>query len=127
MNISTSTLAKRKLKSHIAKYGKDSNFVMTEQMLKTWFHVINKAAFRNKLPVPKFEIRNLRGAWGLAEAKGNCVISMSTAIDSRELMIGTLAHEMVHQWQYLFEATMSHTGSFLKWKRYFKKNLQISL
>lgn len=133
MKPSPSILAKKKLKSHIEKYGKDHDFVINESIVLYWFHVINKAAFRNKLPIPKWEFRKMRGSWGecredsFKDGVCTCVIAFSTDINSRDLMIGTIAHELVHLYTATFENKMSHSGSFLKWKRYFKKHLKISL
>ena len=131
MKKTPAAIAKERLKSHVAKCGKDNDFFVNENLVLYWFHIINKAAFKGKLPVPKLEFRKLRGKWGLCTEiidGNNCVIAVSSDIDSRELLIGTISHELVHQWQHLFEKSeMTHAGSFIKWKKYFKKHFGIIL
>lgn len=124
----TASAAKSKLKSHVARYKHDQGFEVTERHILYWFGVINRAAFRNKLEQPKFVIRRMRGAWGFCEGyKGKVVITLSSKIDNRELFLATLAHEMVHQYQYVTEDKITHTGSFIEWKRFFKRYMNITL
>ena len=125
--------AQKKIKSHIERCDEkqdinSDNFVITKPLVLYWFHLANKAFFNNKLPVPIFEFRRLRGTWGLCIFKNNeYVITLSLDITSKKLLISTLLHEIVHQQQYFTTGTMSHAESYLKWKRYFKKNFDIVL
>lgn len=124
----TSSAAKKKVKAHVKRYRNNDGFQFTDRHIIYWFGIINRAAFRNRLPVPDFKIRRLRGAWGLCEGdNGNeIVISINETIDNRELFIATLAHEMVHQYQYLYlGGTMNHKESFIEWKRFFKRHMKI--
>lgn len=125
----TSSAAKKKVKSHVIRYKNGNDFQFTERHILYWFGVINRAAFRNKLPVPSFFIRNMPGFWGWCIADDNdaLMIKLSTNIHNRELFIATLAHEMVHMHQYIYEGKMNHVGSFFTWKRFFKKHMQIEI
>lgn len=122
------TKAKKKLKRHLERYANDPSFEVTDKKVTYWFNVINKAAFSEKLSRPTFIIKALKGAWGMCTIdKDSVEISIDNDISSRELFIATIAHEMVHQWQHLNENKMSHTGSYLTWKRKFKKKFDIRL
>jgi len=133
--VSRSVAAKRKLKDHLKTHlGKNSScyFTPTESVAWYWWRVINKAAFKNKLPYPKeIVIRKLRGAWGICDGKARmdmCVITISSDITNRKLFIATVAHEMVHQWQFHYAAGNLHHGSnFRDWDVYFKRNFGITL
>lgn len=127
--MSKSSIAKKKIKCHLSKYRHNANFSISNTLVQYWFHVLNKAAFRNKLNTPAFEVRKMKGYWGMCteDADNTCIITISSDIDSKELFIATLAHEMVHQHQLLYENKISHHGSFLEWKRYFKRYFRITL
>ena len=122
--------AKRKLKSHLERYTHEDDFIITERKAKYWFTVINKAMFNSNLPKPiGWEIKNLRGCWGRCSGRSsdNAVVGISTQIDSRDLFLATLSHEMVHIWELNMLGEMSHGKVYLKWKRLFKKKLNITL
>lgn len=127
--------AKRKLKGHLYKTSCSSNdFTPTESVVWYWWHVINKAAFSNSLPYPsEIVVKKLRGAWGTCHCdttfgKPWSIISISTDITDRKMFIATVAHEMVHQWQYHFgDGKLNHGSVFKDWNFYFKKNFGIIL
>lgn len=124
----TSSAAKKKVKSHVNKYGHESGFEINYRHVAYWFGVINRAAFRNTLPVPKFVLNRMKDTWGwcISDPKST-VIKINSNIDNRELFLATLAHEMVHQYQYINEGKMTHQGSFKEWKQYFKHHMKISI
>ena len=131
---SETVAAKKKLKTHLKNHlGKNSRyFHPTEAMAWYWWRVINKAAFKNELPYPsEIAIKNLRGAWGTCLGKtrtNECIICISTNIKSRKLFIATIAHEMVHQWQFHFgKGTLDHGLSYKDWDRYFRSHFGIIL
>ena len=121
-------VAKKKLKAHISKpvcVSKSHQFTPTESVAWYWWHVINKAAFNNSLPYPVIAIKNLRGAWGNCNGK---TINISTNITNRKFFIATVAHEMVHQWQFHYAAgKLNHGNLFRDWDVYFRKNFGIIL
>jgi hypothetical protein len=132
--ISRSVEAKKKLKDHLKTHRSKTSacyFVPTESVAWYWWRVINKAAFKNKLPYPEeIVIRKLRGAWGLCNGKtrnDTCIITISSEITNRKLFIATVAHEMVHQWQWYDRGRLDHASSFREWNEYFKRNFGIVL
>lgn len=132
--VSRTVAAKKKLKDHLKHHRGESTsgyFTPTEAVAWYWWRVINKAAFKNKLPYPsKIVIRKLRGAWGTCFGKtrdNNCIITISSDITSRKLFIATIAHEMVHQWQWYDKQHLDHASSFRSWNEYFKRNFGITL
>ena len=126
-----SRAAKTKLKKHLDKYKADENFVITETLALYWWRVINRAAFNGKMETPKyFDIRGMRGYWGECQGyiTGEVKISVNEAILNRELLIATIAHEMVHQWQWENYKKMNHTDShYRRWSRKFKKEFGIGI
>lgn len=123
--VSRTVVAKKKLKDHISKIVPLScQFTPTESVAWYWWHVINKAAFKNALPPPEITIRKLRGAWGNCNGEN---ITISTNITNKKLFIATVAHEMVHQWQFHYGAKLNHGNVFRDWDIYFKKTFGIVL
>lgn len=123
-----SVTAKKKLKAHLQK-NFNSDFTPTESIAWYWWHVINKAAFKSQLPQPtKISVRTLYCAWGecLCDYRNNTSeISISIAIQTRKMFIATVAHEMVHQWQFHFGSKVNHGKQFKDWDTYFRNNFQI--
>ena len=121
-----SKIAKKKLKEHIRKpVTTIREFTPTESVAWYWRHVINKAAFNSALPYPIIAIKKLRGAWGNCDGK---TINISTNITNKKFFIATVAHEMVHQWQFHFGAgKLNHGNVFRDWDVYFRKNFGIVL
>jgi len=71
------------------------------------FHFLNREVFYNTLPVPEFEVKaRCRDYWGYCfgygadDHKSNVVIRLSDKWYCRQWFITTLAHEMVHQYQW---------------------------
>jgi hypothetical protein len=122
--------AKRRLKEHFK--GKSScTFVPTETVAWYWWRIINKAAFNDKLPYPgKIIIRRLRGFDGFCVGKTNkniCEITLASNIHDKKLFIATIAHEMVHQWQFYFGSDLHHGMDFREWKLFFSSKFGIVL
>lgn len=131
-NINEETIIKnkKKLQAHLERYKHEDSFIVTNRKISYWFNVINRAMFDGKLPRPKFELKKMEDAWGMCwhtKKTGEIIIYLDTGIDSRDLFIATLAHELVHFWQQLNEGRQSHIKSYLRWKRIFKKKLNIDL
>lgn len=125
---SRSQIAKKKLKTHVRKYGK-KDFDLTYHKMSYWFGVINQAAFRNSLPVPYFRIKRMPRVWGMCilNRDATYTIEINSTIKSRDLFISTLAHEMVHIWQQQTHKSMNHTGTFKEWSDYFSSNFGIDI
>lgn len=95
------------------------------------FDLLNKSIFNNKLPRPRFKVRRLHKAWG--ECVGFWIpktnpeiryseISINYKYPSPQMFIATLAHELVHHWQWITIGEMTHGKSFSKWKPIFHEH-----
>ncbi len=122
--------AKKKLKAHLERYKHEEDFEVTDRKVLYWFGVINKAMFNNSLVKPIFELKKIKSNWGECNCNKETrkiVVSIDTSIDSRDLFLATLAHEMVHVFQQQVENRQTHTDSYLDYKRKFKKKFNITL
>lgn len=108
----------------------------TLRKVKAMYKLLNEEVFKNKLSIPeiKFVKRSKyyglctgKGRWGHPYATGSyCTIKLTNKFYSQQWMIATLAHEMVHQYQWDIYSgqrkkqnklpIMSHGPSFYAWK-----------
>lgn len=118
----------KKLKTHLSSKGA-SDVVITPTLISYWFHILNAAAFNNKLPFPQnIIVRPMNGAWGYCVGytrTKNCVITISSRIKNKSLLLSTLAHEMSHQYQWVFGECIDHGNTFRTWKEYFRKQFSL--
>ena len=108
--------------------------------VKALYRLINATIFNDRLVMPKLVIKpRLQGAWGecygadtpFVNNKSRCIIYLSERWYCRQWLILTLAHEMVHQYQWDIiskrrnkeglESIMSHGPTFFQWRDKFKK------
>ena len=98
--------------------------------VKALFRLINREIFYNRLPMPKFVLCRLYDAIGMCsggegpirKTKSYCTIHLADRYYCRQWFISTLAHEMVHQYQWDIDGVkrekegknriMSHGPSF---------------
>jgi DNA-binding sugar fermentation-stimulating protein len=122
--------AKKQLKSHIER-GSSNNVVVSVPLVAYWFHIINTAAFKDELPTPdKIVVRKLNGKWGICEGSRktkNCVITINSKIPNKTFFLATIAHEMVHHYQWVKTNDVNHGKTFKEWKEFFRKNFSISI
>lgn len=103
--------------------------------VKAIYRLINREVFYNKLPMPKFIVKRLYDAVGMCEGKdgpirktkSHCTIYLADRYYCRQWFISTLAHEMVHQYQWDVYSNirvkkgnkrhMSHGPSFYIWRK----------
>lgn len=109
--------------------------------VKTLYNIINEEVFKNRLPPAKLEVKShCRGYWGMCMSKGfsidkqhsQCIIRLSDRWYCKQWLINTLAHEMVHQYQWDVyskkrgkkgkDPIMSHGPSFYKFKKRLAKH-----
>ena len=98
---------------------------------------LNRYIFDGQLVQPEIQIGTLRKAWGWCigahdpEPTGSyCKIRLMDKWYSPQWFMNTLAHEMVHQWQYDIagpdrkaigqQSLMSHGPSFFAWRDRFQ-------
>ena len=109
----------------------------TKREVRKLYNIINEEIFNNELPPAKLEIKSYcRGYWGMCMAQGfnpkkkssQCKIRLSDKWYCKQWLIDTLAHEMVHQYQWDIyskeravegkEPIMSHGPSFYKFRKH---------
>lgn len=105
------------------------------------YRILNIEVFDGKLKMPKIHLKTrLREAWGICEGKdlsfsntkSRCVIYLTNKWYCKQWLITTLAHEMVHQYQWDIysqirdkrgkESLMSHGPSFYIFRKRLKKH-----
>ena len=108
----------------------------TKREVKKLYNIINEEIFNNELPPASLEIKShCRGYWGMCMAQGfnpkkkssQCKIRLTDRWYCKQWLIDTLAHEMVHQYQWDIyskerdkegkEPIMSHGPSFYKFRK----------
>jgi hypothetical protein len=108
----------------------------TKREVKKLYNIINEEIFNNELPPASLEIKShCRGYWGMCMAQGfnpkkkssQCKIRLTDRWYCKQWLIDTLAHEMVHQYQWDIyskerdkegkEPIMSHGPSFHKFRK----------
>lgn len=114
----------------------------TLRKIRSTYRLINEEIFQNKLTIPEIQLIQRSRYWGLCMGKGRggspfptgsyCVIKLNNKFYSQHWMIATLAHEMVHQYQWDIyskqrvrqgmDPLMSHGPSFHMWKEKLKKH-----
>jgi hypothetical protein len=111
----------RKLPYKISKY-----------QIKKMYKILNKELFNNRLPVPRLTIReSYKTALGHCEAdvvipvrsdRSSCEIVLTDRWYCKQWCLITLAHEMVHQYQWdILNREMSHGPSFYKFRKRFER------
>lgn len=122
-------------------YQKKQEYRTSRREIIGLFKLINKEIFNNKLSVPEFRIlQRSTDYYGLCSAKhfvptsgtrSNCIITMSNKWYCKQWLIMTLAHEMVHQYQWDIHSfkrmkegrnpIMSHGPSFFAFREKLQK------
>jgi len=103
----------------------DCKFRPTIADCREVFRNINKQVFNNELKMPNFRLVYSGAFWG--ECTGNlddnsrCLIKMNKSFLSKRLFVYTMAHEMVHQWEWLVNENMTHGPAFFIWKNELSK------
>ena len=118
-------------------YQKKLSYRPSQSDVVKLFKLLNEEIFNNKLPMPEIEVAaRCRKYWGycigleileLTTDKSNCKIKLMDKWFCKQWLITTLAHEMVHQYQWDIDGVkrikqgkdpiMSHGPSFYKHKK----------
>jgi len=84
------------------------------------FRNINAKVFNNELRMPNFRLMYSKDFWGMCRGDlddpAKCTIFMNKSFLSKRLFIDTMAHEMVHQWEWLTHENMTHGRKFFQWR-----------
>ena len=110
--------------NRISKRRYSKTFYPTKHLITRWFNILNEEIFDNKIyPFYDIEIKRKQGCHAehipLEDLNGNIfgVLSISERFINKNEFLFTLAHEMVHQWQWMHLNRTSHGESFWKWKK----------
>jgi len=126
-----SVAAKKKIRNHIERNQTDCT--VTPQLIAYWWRIINMAVFQGKLSQPKFTLNPPRDSWGIFRVypipgSGEWLnIAVSPNINNKSLLLSTIAHEMIHQWQYERHGMTNHRETYRQWKAYFLKQFNIKV
>jgi hypothetical protein len=98
----------------------DTKFRPTIQDCREAFANINRNVFNNELKMPSFRLVYTKAFWGecqgVLDDQTKCIIKINKSFLSKRLFINTMAHEMVHQWEWLNNENMTHGPAFFQWR-----------
>lgn len=112
------------IEQHVIKHGHEACDI-TPRMLRYWWTKLNTELFEGGLWVPQLSYGDdPTPGCGKAEVDGATFplggqrvrLHISNSITTRQAMLATLAHEMVHQYQYQNDLPMTHGETFLAWE-----------
>lgn len=120
-----SSIEKTKLFRMIDKFNTfDRPFKPKISDCKEIFRNVNRNIFASRLALPKFKLVETDEYWGLTEVDentGEITICINKDFLSKRLFVYTMAHEMVHQWEWVNNRKMTHGNEFFKWREALKK------
>ena len=98
-------------------------FVPSKHLITRWTNILNEEIFNNIIH-PFYDITIKRKHDCHAEYTGHCKngyffgeLSISTSFMNKGYFIYTLAHEMIHQWQWMETGKVDHGQTFMKWQK----------
>ena len=98
----------------------DAKFRPTIADCREVFRNINRNVFNNELKMPSFRLVYTKAFWGECEGvlydQTKVKMKINKSFLSKRLFINTMAHEMVHQWEWLVNDNMTHGPQFFLWK-----------
>ena len=107
----------------IGEHRYTKTFFPTKHLITRWFNIFNQEIFRDEIhPFHEIEIKQKKGCHAehipFEEHCGKiyAVLSISDRFINKNEFLFVLAHEMVHQWQWMHLHTSNHGESFWKWK-----------
>lgn len=115
-------------------YQKQKKFRPTHNDLISAYNLINRLVFSNSLRLPDIELIQTQKCWGYCEWRNdyeyngsNCIIRLNRNWFCVQWFMNTLAHEMVHQYQWdiwrqsnnLPKNSGGHGPSFFMWREEF--------
>ena len=106
---------------------KHKTFIPTKYLITRWTNILNEEIFNNIIH-PFYDIKISKKHDCYAEhigwMHGEYVfgeLSMDNKFINKSYFIYTLAHEMIHQWQWMHLNKTDHGRSFMKWKNKLNK------
>ena len=114
--------------NRISRKRYSKTFYPTKHLVTRWFNILNEEIFNNQIhPFHEIEIKRKQGCHAehipFEDSNGNIYgeLSISNRFINKNEFLYVLAHEMVHQWQWMELGRTSHGDSFWKWKNRFAK------
>jgi hypothetical protein len=109
----------------------DAKFRPTISDCREIWHNINRNVFNSELKMPSFRLVYTKAFWGECQGVLNDQTRVKMKINksflSKRLFINTMAHEMVHQWEWLTNENMTHGPQFFLWREQLDKyNITLS-
>ena len=122
---SSETSMRRAYKENkIGKRRYSKTFFPTKHLITRWFNIFNQEIFGYDIyPFYDIEIKRKHGCHAehipFEEHDGviYAVLSISDRFINKNEFLFTLAHEMVHQWQWMHLYRSDHGQSFWKWEK----------
>ena len=123
--------ARQRIKTHIRNKGEDL-LEITPTLVRYWWQALNIAIFDSILSPPvKIHCRNFRdGAYGWCMpylGSNDIEMGIRRELEDRKQFLTVLAHESVHQYQWITERRISHGQSFYAWAPMLKRVLNLPL
>ena len=98
----------------------DAKFRPTIQDCREIWNNINRNVFNGELKMPSFRLVYTKAFWGecqgVLEDQTRVKMKINKSFLSKRLFINTMAHEMVHQWEWLNNENMTHGPQFFLWR-----------
>jgi len=98
----------------------DAKFRPTIQDCREIWSNINRNVFNGELKMPSFRLVYTKAFWGecqgVLEDQTRVKMKINKSFLSKRLFINTMAHEMVHQWEWLNNENMTHGPQFFLWR-----------
>lgn len=118
------------------KSHKNKEYRPTKHAITRWFNVINREIFDNGLaPFDVIEIKRLQTNWAMTISfydhdgdVSGCDLQFRYKFPNFRVFLITLAHEMVHKFQWEELGIVNHGPTFYAWRPTFAKHgLSLSL
>jgi len=98
----------------------DAKFRPTISDCREIWNNINRNVFNGELKMPSFRLVYTKAFWGecqgVLEDQTRVKMKINKSFLSKRLFINTMAHEMVHQWEWLNNENMTHGPQFFLWR-----------
>ena len=123
--------ARKRIKTHLKKRGQEMLEIAPSLVLH-WWHQLNYAVFQGILhPPKKIVCRNFRdGAFGWTQPiyySYDVNMGIRRQLEDRTQFITVLAHEMVHEHEWVHHRKMSHGQHFYEWAPLINRVLNLPL
>lgn len=134
------------IKQALVKRASIKNFKPTIPQAQSWFNILNRGLFANRLTLPEIKLKRLKDCYGqctciwdarkvksmnertlpvdkLPHPAIEFKIELAQRYDTWKTFIETLAHEMVHLYQMTIDKDIysNHNANFYRWRNKFKR------